>query len=389
MSVSQPNQSNMYFNTFWMGGYECADHVNVHGDRVNMLALTSHLASVENDYELLQQFGIKSVREGICWSLTETSPYTYDFTHVGKMMDASTSYGIQQIWDICHFGYPSDITPFHPHFKDRFVALCSAFVKFYLSRQNFSHPLIVTPINEVSFISWLGGEVAGTSPFCRGKGWDVKYELMKAYIAGVAVMKKLYPEIRIMSTEPLVNIVPPLNANADLIQQAANDHMSQFQSNDMLCGRICRELGGKEEFLDIVGLNFYYNNQFAVGEYEIIPWLNENSDPRWRPLSELIAEVYQRYHRPIALAETSHSGEDRDVWIKFITDHCMKVLSVGIPLLGVCIYPIVDRPDWDETSYWHNSGLWGAISQDTNTREIDNSYRRSLDECQSRLGNNH
>ena len=25
---------------------------------------------------------------------------------------------------------------------------------------------------------------------------------------------------------------------------------------------------------------------------------------------------------------------------------------------GVCIYPIIDRPDWEDPNHWHNSGLW-------------------------------
>ncbi|MEJ7665003.1 MAG: hypothetical protein WKG07_38540 [Hymenobacter sp.] len=43
----------------------------------------------------------------------------------------------------------------------------------------------MTPINEVSFMSWLGGDVRGTSPYCVGQGWEVKLGLMRAYIEGV------------------------------------------------------------------------------------------------------------------------------------------------------------------------------------------------------------
>jgi hypothetical protein len=30
----------------------------------------------------------------------------------------------------------------------------------------------------------------------------------------------------------------------------------------------------------------------------------------------------------------------------------------GLPLHGVCLYPIIDRPDWENPEHWHNSGLW-------------------------------
>ncbi len=40
--------------------------------------------------------------------------------------------------------------------------------------------------------------------------WEVKYALMRAYIEAVAAIKLLDDGVIIMPTEPLVNIVPPL-----------------------------------------------------------------------------------------------------------------------------------------------------------------------------------
>jgi hypothetical protein len=28
---------------------------------------------------------------------------------------------------------------------------------------------------------------------------------------------------------------------------------------------------------------------------------------------------------------------------------------------GITIYPIMDRPDWDDINHWHNSGLWDLV----------------------------
>src|SRR5690606_23144733 len=104
--------------------------------------------------------------------------------------------------------------------------------------------LIVTPINEVSFLSWLGGDVRGTSPYCTGQGWEVKYHLMRAYIEGVAALREADPTIRILTTEPLVNVVPRLDATPEQVAVAAMAHQDQFQATDMLSGRMCPELGG-------------------------------------------------------------------------------------------------------------------------------------------------
>ena len=30
----------------------------------------------------------------------------------------------------------------------------------------------------------------------------------------------------------------------------------------------------------------------------------------------------------------------------------------GADVRGVCLYPAIDRPDWDNPDHWHRSGLW-------------------------------
>ena len=374
--------------SFWMGGFECTDQLNSSGERVNMLNITHHLVKLKEDYELLLSFGIKTVREGICWSQVEKSPYVYDFSTVKMMLKQGRQSGIQQIWDICHFGFPDDLSPLHPHFSRRFASLCSAFSKFYYA-ECAGEQLIVTPINEVSFLSWLGGEVGATTPYSTGNGWRVKYALMKAYIQGIYAMKAVNPDICILTTEPLVNIVPPLFATDDEIELAAKMHIEQYQSLDILTGSICPELGGSPELIDILGFNFYYNNQWVLGFTDFLPWLNEIEDPRWRPFSDLIHEAYNRYDKPIILTETSHPGEDRPLWIKFITDESIKILHKNIPFWGICLYPIIDRPDWDNLNYWHHSGLWDQqLAHDNfSLRILNEPYADALKAAQRLLEN--
>ncbi|MDB5279590.1 MAG: amine oxidase [Ferruginibacter sp.] len=357
------------FKTFWMAGFECADHLNAFGHRVDLINETGHLRFVGDDYKRLSLFGIKTVREGIRWSFAEQSPYRYNFTEVEQLIIAAKENNIQQIWDLCHFGFPDDLTPLHPMFARRFAALCSAFVLFF-RRINPSGVLIITPINEVSFLSWLGGDVRGTAPYCIRQGWEVKYHLMKAYIEGIEAIRQIDSAVRILTTEPLVNIVPPLNADPNQFAEAVRLNEDQFQVTDMLSGRICPELKGKPEYLDILGYNYYYNNQWIIGTGDVLPWRNETNDERFLPLSKLLSVVYQRYKRPIVLSETSHPREDRPLWIKMLADECAAVLSSGLPFFGVCWYPMIDRPDWDNTNIWHESGLWDGASTPDEIRRI-------------------
>jgi beta-glucosidase/6-phospho-beta-glucosidase/beta-galactosidase len=372
------------FRSFWMGGFECADHLNASGNRVDLIHETKHIERLDTDYSNLLAFGISTVREGIRWSKVEIRPYIYDFTSVGVMIDAGAKHNIQQVWDICHFGFPDDLSPLHPHFTARFKAICGAFVRYYRERYPMG-ALIVTPINEVSFLSWLGGDAAGTVPYCTGQGWQVKYALMRAYIQGIKEMKRIDPSVRILTTEPLISIVPPLNATFLEQEQAETANTQQFQSLDMLSGKICPELGGSPDLLDILGFNFYYNNQWVLGFESFLPWLNDFDDTRWKPLSELLLIAYSRYQRPVVLTETSHSGEDRPLWVKFIARECREAMALGVPLFGICLYPIIDRPDWDNLHVWHQSGLWDEIflPDKTSYRELYQPYANALLEAQN------
>ncbi|WP_367949181.1 hypothetical protein [Hymenobacter sp. BRD128] len=159
----QNNLTTNPFASFWWGGYECTDQLNAFGNRVDFLPLTGHLPLIDQDYADLGQLKVKTVREGIRWAMIEKTPYQYDWSTVKLMLDAGERHGIQQVWDICHFGYPDDLTPLHPMFARRFAAVCRAFVDFYRSVRP-EGTLIVTPINEVSFMSWLGGMCAAPPP---------------------------------------------------------------------------------------------------------------------------------------------------------------------------------------------------------------------------------
>jgi hypothetical protein len=155
----------------------------------------------------------------------------------------------------------------------------------------------------------------------------------------------------------------------------------------MICGRMCPELGGEESLLDIMGLNFYYSNRYSGVEGDVISWINEFNDSRFRPLHQMLLDAYQRYSKPFILAETSHPGGDRLPWLQHIGEECGVCLDMGLPLWGVCWYPIIDRPDWDDLSYWHQSGFWDLDQSNKEAfgRHLHAPLVQGLQEIQERL----
>ncbi|WP_394773069.1 hypothetical protein [Flavobacterium sp.] len=365
------------FNTFFIGGYECADHINRSGERINLLQETQHDIRVIEDYEALCKLGIKTVREGICWSNVEKSAGIFDFSEVYNRMKAAETFGIQQIWDLIHFGYPDGLYPTHPHFCSRFTALCQAFATFY--KQNAKQDLYVVPINEISFLSWHSGDVRGTVPFAVNSGWDIKYHLCKAAILGIKTLKEADPDCVIVLVEPLVKIHCDENTSAEHANEL-NGH--QFQAMDIIAGRMCPELGGSEEYLDILGFNYYWNCQWRVNG-ETLDW--PETEPLRMPVSDLLQIAYDRYRKPIFLSETGHFGSGRVPWIEEITSECLIARENGVDFNGICIYPITDRPDWDDLTSYSNCGIWDLDA--SGNRIATQEYIDAVIEAQSQFRN--
>jgi len=338
------------FNTFFMGGYECADHINRSGNRINLLKESQHDIRFFDDYVALAEIGIKTVREGICWSQVETAPGVFDFSEVLNRMQAAEKMGIQQIWDLIHFGYPDGIYPTHPHFCDRFEKLCEAFTLFY--NENSKNPLFVVPINEISFLSWHSGDVRGTVPFAVNCGWDIKYHLCKAAILGIKKIKNIAPESHIILVEPLVKIHP---SNAETVNEAIDLNENQFQAMDIIAGRMCPELGGSEDFLEILGFNYYWNCQWEL-HGQPLEWPDKAQ--KRVPFSHLLQLAYARYQKPLFISETGNYGPRRVQWLEEITAECKIAKDNGVDLRGICIYPVTDRPDWDDLTQYCQCGIW-------------------------------
>jgi hypothetical protein len=124
----------------------------------------------------------------------------------------------------------------------------------------------------------------------------------------------------------------------------------------MICGRKATELGGSMRHLDVVGINYYWTNQWELGRTGV-PL--EADDPRLSSLADLVRMVWERYRAPMLLSETAHGGDARPGWIREVARAARELVLVDrVPLLGACIYPILGMPEWHEPDRWARLGLW-------------------------------
>jgi len=345
------------FNSFLMAGYECSAHRRQDGRRLDMLAVTGHAKWADKDYQQLGTLGIKCARDGLRWHLIESQPGRYDWSSFLPMLHAARAHNIQVIWDLCHYGYPDGLDIWRPEFVERFARFAAAAARL-MKNEGLDAP-IYSPINEISFWSWAGGQVGYFNPGLHGRGQELKHQLVRASIAAIEAVRQQAPDARFMQCDPLINVIAG-SRRADEVNAAEEYRLAQFEGWDMLAGRQWPGLGGREDYLDIIGVNFYPHNQWFFNGTKIL-----RGDRDYRPLAGMLAEVYQRYRRPLLISETGAENEERVPWLDYVSDQAAMALASGVALQALCWYPFLDYPGWDDGRYCP-AGLFGYADGEGN-----------------------
>jgi beta-glucosidase/6-phospho-beta-glucosidase/beta-galactosidase len=350
---SWPVPAPALFRSYWIAGFECSCQINSHGRRLDMTSALRHDILAESDYAMLSEVGIRTARDGIRWHLVDGGA-DFDFSSFAPIVRAARDHGVQVIWDICHYGWPDDLDIFSAEFINRFSRFAGA-VTHYLREESDEMPFFA-PVNEINFFAWAATRDL-MYPYAYGRDRELKRQLVRAATAAADAILRVEPRSRLVYPEPMIHNVPP-RQYPDLVEPARRQHDSQYEAWDMIGGMAAPELGGEPRFLDIIGVNYYAANQWEVPGGRKLHWDAGSNDERWVPLPDLLEEVYNRYHRPIFMAETSHYGTGRAAWIKEVAQGVYAARQRGIPMEGVCLYPILDRFDWEDPTHYHNSGLF-------------------------------
>ncbi len=371
------------FRSFWIAGFECSCQINSAGVRIDMTAALQHDRCATGDYRRLREAGIATARDGLRWHLIERDGRPRDWSSWVPQLEAARDAGVQVIWDLCHYGWPDDLDIFSASFVDRFACFAGDAARVQLA--STGEPGLFAPVNEISFFAWAASRDL-IFPYAHGRDGQLKHQLVRAALAAVDAIRAVDPSARVVFPEPLIHNVPP-RSRPWLTGPARVQRDSQFEAWDMIAGRAAPELGGAERYLDIVGVNFYAANQWEVPGGRKLHWDARSNDPRWVPLHRLLAEVHQRYQRPMLIAETSHYGIGRAPWLDEVAAESLQALRVGVPLEGVCLYPILDRFDWEDPTHWHNSGLWDMHNDGTGAyrRVLNPAYAEALHRAQALL----
>jgi glycosyltransferase involved in cell wall biosynthesis len=358
LSERKPAGPTGLFRSFLHGGFECSTHRlrprqdEVQGKRLDMLHVIGHDIYAEQDYRQLAGFGIRTIRDGFRWHLIERQG-GFDWSSIRPMLKAAAATDTQVIWDLLHYGWPDDIDIWSPHFVDRFARFAGAAARI-VREENAAIPFYC-PVNEISFFSWGGGDAGYLNPFANGRGFELKVQLARASLAAMDAILAVDPRARFVHCDPVINVITdparPWEARA-----AEGHRQSQFQGWDLLAGRMWPQIGGAERYLDVVGVNYYFNNQWIHGGPPI-----DIGHPLYKPFRSILIETYARYGKPILIAETGTEDGRRPDWFSYMVQETTAAMKAGVPLEGLCLYPIVSHPGWDDDRPCENGLLSAAV----------------------------
>jgi beta-glucosidase/6-phospho-beta-glucosidase/beta-galactosidase len=259
------------------------------------------------------------------------------------MLEAAIATKTQVIWDLCHWGVPDGLDPFSIEFVSRFERFCRAAAQ--LVYDHTDETPFFCPINEISFWSFIGGDRGSFFPYGKRRGPQLKRRLVEASLAATRAIRSVVPSARFVQCEPIIHISGSHRRIASY-DEAARYTASQFEAWDMLSGRLAPELGGDESCLDLIGCNYYWNNQWVHKSFA-----TPLGHPKHRTLHQMLMDVYQRYQRPTLITETGAEADAGVGWLGMISSEARMALRAGVDLRGICLYPVMDYPGWENNRH--------------------------------------
>ena len=343
------------YKSFWMGGFEGADHVNARAVYLDMVKDSGHLDSLEADYKQLADLGIYTVRESVGWRASQPSlDAPLDLSRTIARAEAARVAGIQIVWTFMHYGTPDGVDFRDDEFIDHFVRYA---IEVARALKPYDEAPIFNLINEISFLAWATSQTDYMWPYkpsSSREGYLTKCRLVLATLAAMAAIRERVPKARFLHVEPVMHVVAPVD-RPDLEELAQEVRSHQWQTWELLKGTMEPQLGGYPEALDLMGVNYYFNGQMEIETDNHLDW--QEPDPRRVPFRELLQEVWERYQRPLIISETSHFDDERSQWLDYVLSETKQAMDQGVPIEGLCIYPITDRPCWHEPTKIIRCGL--------------------------------
>ncbi len=323
--------------------------------RQDQFAQSGHYAHVDDDLGSIAALGVKVVRYGAPWRLSEPQPGHFDWTLWDRGLRACADHGLEPVVDLLHFGLPDRFEGFADH---RWVEGFCRYVDAFLER--YREPRWFTPINEPGVTAEMSG-CLGMWNDRLATGPDHARILANIVLANLEAVARIRADrsgwwIGSEAFPVPVAIGPDAQADVESLREwlwlVWDLHFGREPLEAMarylepVDPNVLERIGALAVTDHLIaGLDFYPTSVFGIG----------GAAPTWTVKERINLALtefrrwYERYEVPFWVAETSNLTLDvseQIPWLETLTDGLKGLRAEGLPVRGLCWYSRGDQFDW-------------------------------------------
>ena len=360
--------------------------------RIDEMAKCGHYDRWREDFDLVQDLGIRFLRYGVPLYKAYTGADKYDWGFSDETFNDLKRRQIAPIADLCHFGVPDWIGNFqNDDFPELFAKYARAFA------QRFPWIQLYTPVNEMyvcatfsAKFGWWNEQLTGDDTFVRALN-----NIVKANVRAMQAIVDIRPDAIFIQSESSEYFHAE---NPAAIGPAEVMNARRFLSLDLNYGR--RVESEMYEFLMDNGMtrddyHFFLANRMKHhcimgNDYYITNEHRVSADGTTTPSGEIFgyAEItwqyYDRYRIPVMHTETNlregNGGDDAVRWLQKEWANVLRVRNDGVPVVGFTWYSLTDQMDWGVALREDNNIVdpVGLYDLDRKIRPVGKAYKRLI-----------
>ncbi|GEM46037.1 family 1 glycosylhydrolase [Deinococcus cellulosilyticus] len=354
-------------NTFWWGvGIE---NTSMPDMGVNELLMTDHQKHWREDLRKAKDLGVQFIRYGLPWDMQHPEKDRFDWSWTDQVVDLLQDLNLKVVWDLIHFGTPSWLEGgfLNPEYPAEIARYARAFA------ERYPRITLFTPFNEPYICAFFRGGNGTWPPY--GTTAETFVQHLVPIIEGIRQTNQA-----ISSVNPEVQFW--LNDGADGFRaldteiQPLADELTRYRfiALDVLLGKATPEswtaqfllkCGVSQTWLDtfiqnpvqidVIGLDYYPGSEHVIftprGPKPASDWGRRtdyrlDADPEPPGLGETLRLYFERYQKPVYVAETS-SDRDQQAWLNYSVSEVARVMAEGVNVVAYTWWPFFDHIDWN------------------------------------------
>ena len=367
--------------------------------RVDELEKCGHYAKWRQDFDCVQELGIRFLRYGPPLHRTWLGDGRYDWEFADQAFADLRRRGIMPITDLCHFGVPDWVGNFQ---NGDFPGLFARYARAFTER--FPWVQLYTPVNEMYICAQFSGRYGWwNEQMSSDQGFVTALKhIVRANVLAMHAILEVRQDAIFVQSESSEYFHA---ANPAAIGPAEAMNQQRFLSLDLNYGR--RVDSGMFEFLMDNGMtkdeyHFFLESHlrhhcvmgtdyYVTNEHRVAPDGGTAPSGEIFGYSEITRQYHERYRMPVMHTETNINGgpdgKDAVDWLHKEWANVLWVRNVGIPILGFTWYSITDQMDWDSALREDNGHVnpVGLFDLDRNIRPVGQAYKQLIQDWSSVL----